>query len=329
MVKKVLFSCLLLSIISCQKNNPVSPTTSAPTTDTWTAKASMPTARAYLSGAEVNGKVYLIGGLTDAAHSSDAVEAYDLASNTWTTKNKMPESIGGLAAVEYGGKIYTFGGRTGHVFSGTTLNHTYLYDPVADSWTRKADMPEARTLLTAVAVNGKIFAIGGATTGYMGSEIVEMYDPLTDTWSVKSSLEVGVALPATSVFDGNIYLTGGGSGDTDGPGTAYPYFQFFDTTSGSWSLKTSLTKGRIGHGSGVIAGKMYICGGFLSTTTLNDLGEYDFSTDTWTSRTVMPSPRRCFASCVWNDRLFVFGGMSANATVLASVAAYTPPAASN
>jgi N-acetylneuraminic acid mutarotase len=329
MVKKVLYSCLLLSIISCHKDDPVSPTTTAPATDTWTAKASMPTARAYLSGVEVNGKVYLIGGLTDVAHSSDAVEAYDLSSDSWTTKNKMPESFSGLAAVEFGGKIYTFGGRTGHVFSGTTLNHTYLYDPVADSWTRKADMPEARAFLSAVAVNGKIYAMGGSTRGYEGSEIVKMYDPLTDTWSVKPGLQAGVALPAASVFDGNIYLTGGGTSEDNSAGTAYPYFQFFDITSGSWSLKRNLTQGRIGHRSGVIAGRMYICGGFSSNTTLNDLGEYDFGTDTWTSRAVMPSSRRCFASCVWNNQLFVFGGITGSGAVLASVAAYTPPAASN
>jgi N-acetylneuraminic acid mutarotase len=56
-----------------------------PATDTWTRKADMPTARAYLSTSAVNGKIYAIGGtLINPAwyRGISTVEEYNPATNT-------------------------------------------------------------------------------------------------------------------------------------------------------------------------------------------------------------------------------------------------------
>jgi hypothetical protein len=45
-------------------------------TDTWTAKASMPTARAYLSGSVVNGRIYAIDGRDSVNFTMSIIEGY-------------------------------------------------------------------------------------------------------------------------------------------------------------------------------------------------------------------------------------------------------------
>jgi len=50
------------------------------------------------------------------------------------------------------------------------------YDPAMDTWTRKADMPTARSALSTSAVNGKIYAIGGYVGGGTPLSTVEEYD---------------------------------------------------------------------------------------------------------------------------------------------------------
>ena len=53
--------------------------------DSWTTKASMPTARAQLGVAVVNGKIYAIGGENNSATGPNVLninEAYDPATNT-------------------------------------------------------------------------------------------------------------------------------------------------------------------------------------------------------------------------------------------------------
>ena len=339
MLNKILFFCFLLSITSCNKDNPVSPDgnnqqPAESTEDKWVAKADMPTARGYFCGLEVNGKMYLFGGLLSiSSNNSDAVEVYDPETDKWTIKNKMPEKIFGQAAVELNGKIYIFGGRTGNLFSGTSLNHTYLYDPDADSWTTKADMLVAGAFLTASVIDAKIYIIGGSGTGFQGMTTVQMYDPAADTWTIKAGLDKGRALPTANVFNGKIYVIGGGTSSTNSAGTAFADFDVYDPLSDSWNSKQNIAQARIGHGSVVINNKLYICGGFTSDSIeLKDLSEYDFNNDKWTTRTSMPSPRRCFISCVYNGKFFIFGGVSGpqgSQLILKSVMAYTPPSASN
>ena len=338
MFKKILLISFLLFITSCHKDNPVSSTIENQqpvTTDEnkWITKANMPTARGYFSGAEVDGKMYLFGGILNlSADNSNAVEAYDLETNTWTKRNNMPEKILGLAVAALDGKIYTFGGRTGGLYSGTTLNHTYMYDPAADSWTRKKDMPSSRAFMTASVIDGKIYTIGGSSQGYEGCAVVQMYEPETDTWTNKASLLRIRSGHTANVFDGKIYVIGGGDSDNAGPGTAFPYFDVYDPANNLWESKENLTQSRIGHGSGVINNKLYICSGFSSTTELSDLREYDIAANKWTAKASLTTPRRMFAACVYNNKLFIFGGISGaqgSQKVLRSVLAYIPSATSN
>ncbi len=59
------------------------------------------------------------------------------------------------------GKIYVIGGT--HVWPDGALSTVEEYNPAANAWTKKADMPTARINLAASTVNGKIYAIGGST----------------------------------------------------------------------------------------------------------------------------------------------------------------------
>jgi N-acetylneuraminic acid mutarotase len=338
MFKKILLIVFLIIITSCHKDNPVSNNddNQQPTEtneNKWVSKTNMPTARGYFCGAEVDGKMYLFGGMLDLAfNNSDAVEAYDLETDTWTEENKMPEKIFGQAAVELNGKIYIFGGRTGDLYSGVSSNHSYLYDPATDSWTRIADMPASKAFIAAAVIDGKIYTLGGSTIGYEALTSLYMYDPESNTWEKKANLQRGRSLPTANVYNGKIYVIGGGEADADVAGTAFPYFDVYDPSNDSWNSKEDISQPRVGHGSGIINNKLYICGGFSSNTELRDLNEYDFENDTWTAKTAMPTTRRCFVSSTYNNKLFVFGGISGAAgaqSVLKSVIVYTPPGTSN
>jgi len=78
--------------------------------DKWTAKANMPTARGELAVVEVNNKIYAIGGYDISGNAMTTNEQYDPATNSWTVKANMPTARAGLAAVTVNGKIYAIGG---------------------------------------------------------------------------------------------------------------------------------------------------------------------------------------------------------------------------
>ena len=128
--------------------------------DTWiTGLSSMPTSRAYLTSAVVNGKIYCIGGSKFSGSALDKVEVYDPEKDSWETKASMPTPRYGLTSAVIDGKIYCIGGGiNGYPY---TLNTVEVYDPETDSWETKTSMPTVRGYLTSSAVNGKIYCIGG------------------------------------------------------------------------------------------------------------------------------------------------------------------------
>ena len=82
-----------------------------PTTDTWTVKKPMPTARTVLDTCVVDGKIYAIGGYdyeNDVLIST--VEVYDPATDTWTKVADIPTPTEGLSTSVVDEKIYVSGG---------------------------------------------------------------------------------------------------------------------------------------------------------------------------------------------------------------------------
>ena len=77
----------------------------------WTFKQNMPTARGFLSGTVVDGKIYVIGGApTTQLSATSLVEMYDPTTDNWITMASMPEGRCTHATCTYKGKIYVFGG---------------------------------------------------------------------------------------------------------------------------------------------------------------------------------------------------------------------------
>ncbi|MHC4175068.1 MAG: kelch repeat-containing protein [Planctomycetota bacterium] len=145
-----------------------------PATDTWTTKAPMPTARAFVATSVVNGKIYAFGGATAAGGTVlSTVEEYDPATDTWTTKAPMPTRRAVSSASTVNGIIYVIGGGR----SGTGFSTVEAYDPATDTWTEKAPMPTARLMHSSSVVDGKIYAIGGSPSSpYNGISTVEEYE---------------------------------------------------------------------------------------------------------------------------------------------------------
>jgi N-acetylneuraminic acid mutarotase len=104
------------------------------------------------------------------------------------------------------GRIYAIGGGRG--VSGTGLPSAItgtveVYDPATNRWTEVAPMSVARWGLSAVTLNGHLFAFGGAPPvaagGVVALGVTEQYDPAADTWSLGSSLALGRADAAAAV----------------------------------------------------------------------------------------------------------------------------------
>src|SRR5262249_57715810 len=92
---------------------------------------------------------------------------------------------------------------------GFTANGTFT-DGVSEAiragqgtWTTKAAMTTTRSSVGAAAAGGKLYAIGGVTSGPL--TVVEVYNPATDTWAAAAPISVARNLACAVTVNGLVY----------------------------------------------------------------------------------------------------------------------------
>ena len=279
---------------------------------TWTTLEPMPTARGYVTGAEMDGKIYVFGGVLSPTTSSDDVEMYDIGTGTWVAKNKLPEEMCCMAAVTLGEKIYLIGGASS--FTSAAWNKVYEYDPALDTYIALPNMPAARAFMAASELGGEIYAIGGLSDASDVYSSVIKFNPANALgWTNVASLNTPRHLPSSEVVEGKIYVTGGvvsAFGALLGLATT----EVFDPGSpGSWALfDGDLAVGRFMHGSGAVDGNLYVFGGASSNEEFMSMERLDIQGGgvSWSDDAPMTSTRRAFASVEANGKIYVAGGIS-------------------
>ena len=116
------------------------------------------------------------------------------------------------------------------------LNDFYEYDPLANTWTKKADFAgTARHSAAGFAVNNKVY-IG---TGYDASFLKDFweYDPANDSWTQKVSIPGSKRRDATGFnLNGKGYLLTGVDN-----GTYDPDFYEYDPSTGLWKKLNAIS----------------------------------------------------------------------------------------
>lgn len=84
-----------------------------------------------------------------------------------------------------------------------------VYDPATDRWSRAADLPTARSGITASEVGGRGYVFGGE--GKEGTfHENETYDPARDAWQAMAPMPTGRHGLGSAVVLGHIYVISGG-----------------------------------------------------------------------------------------------------------------------
>ena len=107
---------------------------------------------------------------------------WDPATNTFTSRpvNSGVFCSGHVQLAD--GRILVAGGHAGGEVG---IKDTNVFDPVAMSWTRVADMKVARWYPSVTTLgDGRIVAISGQVTHGVFADTPEVYDPATNTWTL-------------------------------------------------------------------------------------------------------------------------------------------------
>lgn len=285
---------------------PVPENAAAAATNLWVKRADLPSierfghAAAVITNTAGQSVLYVIGGAqrgnqpsgpTDEA--THKVHAYNAATNTWAFRAPLPIDLyrsNGAGVI--GGKIYVSGGRQ----SGDKryVQALFVYDPAANTWTRKADMPtETWGGMTAV-LNDRLYVLTCVfeeDCGFGSLQVLYRYDPATDVWTELSSTPVGIGFPVGGFIGGKLYATGGPNGA----------LLAYDPVANQWATKKAMPDPRSSPAGVALGAKLYVVGGLVvdatgNRTAVRKTSVYNPATDSWTNGALMPTARSDFAA---------------------------------
>lgn len=140
-----------------------------PIANTWSAMASMPTARSGLAACAVGDNIYAIGGRNTSGSPLTTVEVFNTVSRTWNAV-ALPSLLHArtnlAASAGPGGLIYAIGGLS-TTSPATPAADVYSWDQsMASTWQTVSPSLGAGTglLASALGPDGRLYAVGGNTT---------------------------------------------------------------------------------------------------------------------------------------------------------------------
>ncbi len=242
----------------------------------------------------------------------------------WTivkTKNAEPNR-GECGMAECNGKLYLIGGGA---------LSTDVYDPLTQTWSKKANVPVNINHFQPVAYQNKIYVLSAFTDGQYPEQpnikSVFIYDTGKDEWSTGGSLsgERQRSAAGAALYNGKLYLVAGiqhghVSGTTN-------MFDVYDPQTNQWTALPDAPHIRDHCSAAVVKDKLYIAGGrntsyheennFMSffKKTVLEVDCYDFKTGEWSTLAAkLPLGSGGGALVNLNDKLYYMGGERATET---------------
>ncbi len=255
-----------------------------PASDSWVMKAPLPHSESVGWGmaAVFGGKIYMFGGgYGGQFRGENKAWVYDPATDKWSALAPMPMRRMQGAAVSAGNAIYIFGGHQGtqKISREEEIKTTYRYDPLKNSYTQVADMPESGLFIVSAYYKGNIYVVPGiertvknptdAGQGYIWADGLMKYSPAKDVWTKLNIRRPQKATWMITQQSSNVaigsrlYLAGGGL-PPDRRRTDMAFY--LDMDQEKFVTLAPLPRIRCSSGGGVVKGKLYIVSGVHNST---------------------------------------------------------------
>lgn len=210
------------------------------------------------------------------------------------------------------------------VFAAFLVSLILFSSAYAQKWVKLAPFPEPGEEVYGIAAGGKLYVFGGLAPGWKPKGLVYEYDPATDQWTKKKPMALASHHVALAELNGKIYVIGGFVPPKSGPPAWEPINNAweYDPAADSWKALAPMPTKRGSPNAAAVNGKVYVIGGASThpgskETVVHptrphrsvDVNEvYDPVTNTWATRSPMPTARNHAAVGAVNNKIYVIGG---------------------
>ena len=221
----------------------------------WGTRSNLLEANSEMAIAELDGKIYVMGGYPASRVTQRTVQVYDAASNRWSYTTPLPIALNHQMPAVASGRLYVIGGQTD---AGSAYTNTvFEFNPATTNWTAKAPMPTARSAGAAAVIGNLIYVAGGRPP--RGADFA-VYNVSNNQWTTLPNLPVARNHLAACAIDGKVYVVGGrieagfGSPMTN-------VLERFDPAMNQWSTRAPMPTTRGGINGIAVDGGFFVWGG--------------------------------------------------------------------
>ncbi|CAK6442459.1 unnamed protein product [Pipistrellus nathusii] len=206
--------------------------------EAWSKAAPMLIARFGHGSAELENRLYVVGGHTSLAGvfpaspsaSLKQAERYDPGANKWSMVAPLRDGVSNAAVVSAKLKLFVFGGTSIHRDMASKVQ---CYDPGEDRWAIKAECPQPWRYTAAAALGSQIFIMGGDTEFTAASAY--RFDCETNQWTRVGDM-TAKRMSCHALASGNkLYVVGGYFGTQ-----RCKTLDCYDPAADTWSCVTTV-----------------------------------------------------------------------------------------
>jgi N-acetylneuraminic acid mutarotase len=194
----------------------------------------------------------------------------------WKMAAPLPKAIGEIESASVNGKIYVLSGLDNRPGVVSPTGYNWMYDPATDAWTDRKPMPVPAHHIMVATLNDKIYVFGGFVRpkDFVAWQPINRsfeYDPATDNWKELAPMPTPRGAGQAVEVGGKIYVIGGARSNAEDPGAP-------------------------------------IKPGSIDQIVVGTVEEYDPATNTWRSRSPMPTARNHYFAAAVDGKIYAFDG---------------------
>ena len=225
--------------------------------DSWVVGFSPPPGPRWYAGcAELDGKIYVIGGY-DGTTELSRVDRFDPASNTWDTVAPLPWPRSALAGCTFEGRAYAIGGFSTTLGTYRRAVARFSPDSGVGQWVVVESLVTRRASPAAAVASGRMCAVGGKY--YNDLPTFEFYQPESSRWW-QSWRDMHVARSGAGAIGWGRWLCAIGGLGHHGPLSSVEVIDVGDWDY-TWEYTTPLSVRRAFCGAAVASGFVVVVGG--------------------------------------------------------------------
>ncbi|OMC16785.1 MULTISPECIES: serine/threonine-protein kinase [unclassified Mycobacterium] len=298
----VVLLVIVLAVFAIPSDNGHKTAASQPSTEApvaWKPITNARVARDAGATTQVDGTIWIFGGIRSDGALSAMQEGYDPVIDSWKGGDDLPVAVQRATAVNWQGNPVVLGGLKS--VGGKSVASDQVWRVINSRWVEMPHLLQPRAAAAAAVVGDRLVVTGGVDAGGALLNTTEVFDG--NSWSLGAPIPTPRQMLAAASDGKLVYTVGGTNGSSD-----LPTLEAYDPAAKAWTSLPALPQARSDLGVAITDGRLVAVGGVSSGQVLKTVSVFDLMTKTWTGLPDMTTPRHGVAVAAVEKSVYAIGG---------------------